>query len=174
MSQWVNSLRPSDAMWRHTSESTLAQVMACYLTAPSHYLNQCGLIINDVQCHSYSGQEMPQPSITKICLKITCLKFHSNFPGANELKQKRHNSIANTVELHLFCIIEAFDIPCLQSLILTFLPSQEARRPDAAEHGSHGGVTALPQSHEGGSLFLQYATQTRTLHCTHRLHAAGR
>ena len=31
------------------------------------------------------SQEMPQPSITKICLKITCLKFHSNFPGANEL-----------------------------------------------------------------------------------------
>ena len=28
---------------------------------------------------------MSQPSITKICLKITCLKFHSNFPGANEL-----------------------------------------------------------------------------------------
>ena len=30
------------------------------------------------------SQEMPQPSITKICLKITCLKFHSNFPGAIE------------------------------------------------------------------------------------------
>ena len=28
---------------------------------------------------------MPQPSVTKICLKITCIKFHSNFPGANEL-----------------------------------------------------------------------------------------
>ena len=28
---------------------------------------------------------MPQPSITEICLKITCLNFHSNFPGANEL-----------------------------------------------------------------------------------------
>ena len=28
---------------------------------------------------------MLQPSITKICLKITCLKFHSNFRGANEL-----------------------------------------------------------------------------------------
>ena len=28
------------------------------------------------------SQEMPQPSI---CLKITYLKFHSNFPGANEL-----------------------------------------------------------------------------------------
>ena len=29
-------------------------------------------------------QKMHQPSITKICFKITCLKFHSNFPGANE------------------------------------------------------------------------------------------
>ena len=29
---------------------------------------------------------MPQSSITKIYLKITCLKFHSNFPGANELR----------------------------------------------------------------------------------------
>ena len=39
----LNSLRPSDAIWRHTSGSTLAQVMACCLTAPSHYLNQCWL-----------------------------------------------------------------------------------------------------------------------------------
>ena len=31
------------------------------------------------------SQEMPLPSITKICLKIWCLKFNSNFPGANEL-----------------------------------------------------------------------------------------
>ena len=30
--------------------------------------------------------EMPQSSVTKIYLKITCLKFHSNFPGANALK----------------------------------------------------------------------------------------
>ena len=29
---------------------------------------------------------MRQPSITKIRLKITYLKFHSNFPGANELR----------------------------------------------------------------------------------------
>ena len=36
----VNSLWPSDAIWRHGSASTLVQVMACCLTAPSHYLNQ--------------------------------------------------------------------------------------------------------------------------------------
>ena len=46
--QWVNSLRPSDTIWRHRSGSTLAQVMACCLTAPSHYLNQWWLIINKV------------------------------------------------------------------------------------------------------------------------------
>ena len=31
------------------------------------------------------SQEMPQPSTAKIHLNITYLKFHSNFPGANEL-----------------------------------------------------------------------------------------
>ena len=51
--QYVNSLWPSDAIWWHRSGSTLAQVMACCLTAPSHYLNQCWLIINEVQWHSY-------------------------------------------------------------------------------------------------------------------------
>ena len=43
-----NSLRPSDAIWRHRSGSTLAQVMACCLTAPSHYPNQSWLIISKV------------------------------------------------------------------------------------------------------------------------------
>ena len=36
------------------------------------------------------SQEMSQPSITKICLKITCLKFHSNFSRANELTTFSH------------------------------------------------------------------------------------
>ena len=35
-----------------------------------------------------SGQfhEMLQPSITKICLEIACLKFHSNLPGGQWVK----------------------------------------------------------------------------------------
>ena len=52
MLQWVNSLRPSDAIWRQWSWTTLAQVMACCLTAPSHYLNQCWLIIRGVLLHT--------------------------------------------------------------------------------------------------------------------------
>ena len=39
---------------------------------------------SDIHIRAIS-QEMPQSSITKICLKITNLKFHWNFPGANEL-----------------------------------------------------------------------------------------
>ena len=35
---------------------------------------------SDIHIRAIS-QEMPQPSVTKICLKITFLKFHSNFPG---------------------------------------------------------------------------------------------
>ena len=47
-----NSLGPSDAIWRWRSWSTLVRVMACCLTTPSHYLNQCCLIISKVLWHS--------------------------------------------------------------------------------------------------------------------------
>ena len=50
-----NSLRPSDAIWRQRTESTLANVMACCLMAPSHYLNQCWLIISEVLWYSPEG-----------------------------------------------------------------------------------------------------------------------
>ena len=53
----INSLWPSGGIWWHTSGPTLAQVMACSLTvtAPSHYLNQCRLLNNEVQWHSTEG-----------------------------------------------------------------------------------------------------------------------
>ena len=50
---YFNSLGPSDAIWRQRSGTTLAQVMACCLAAPCHYLNQYWLIISEVQWHSY-------------------------------------------------------------------------------------------------------------------------
>ena len=87
---YINSLSPSDAIWWQWSWTTLAQVMACCLMAPSHYLNQCWRIISEVYWHSGNqlmtiSQEMPQPSITKISLKNTYQKFHSNLPGGTEL-----------------------------------------------------------------------------------------
>ena len=58
--QWVNSLWPSEVIWQKRSWSILAQVMACCLTAPSHCLNQCWLIISKVERHSSkaSSQEI--------------------------------------------------------------------------------------------------------------------
>ena len=45
---WFNSLRPGDVIWRHWSGLTLA----CCLMAPSHYLDQCLLIISAALWHS--------------------------------------------------------------------------------------------------------------------------
>ena len=87
----VNSLWPSYAIWHHRSGSTLVQVMACCLTAPSHYLNQCWLILSKNQWYS---SEVPQTSITKISLKITYLEFYPNLPGTNELSQPQSAIIA--------------------------------------------------------------------------------
>ena len=41
--KFLNSLRPNHAIWHHRSGSILVQVMACCLTASSHYLNRCWL-----------------------------------------------------------------------------------------------------------------------------------
>ena len=50
-----NSLWPGSTIWWHGTRSTLAQVMAWCLTAPSHYLNQCWLITGEVPWHSSQG-----------------------------------------------------------------------------------------------------------------------
>ena len=48
----LNSLWLSDAIWRHTSGSILIPIIACWLKAPSHYLDQCWLLISEVPWHS--------------------------------------------------------------------------------------------------------------------------
>ena len=50
-----NSLWPSNATWRYRTGSTLAQVMACCLTSPRRYLNQCWFIISKVPWHTSEG-----------------------------------------------------------------------------------------------------------------------
>ena len=63
------------------------QVMACCLTAPSHYLNQCWLIISEVMWLHLRAfpREMFKISILDMSLKMTNLRFHSNLPGVSEL-----------------------------------------------------------------------------------------
>ena len=45
------------------------------------------------------AQEIPQPPITKISLKMTCLRFHLNLPGANELTHCAVNKITAAPQL---------------------------------------------------------------------------
>ena len=70
------------------SGSTLAQVMACCLTAPSHHLNLCWLIISSrVLCVIHLraiAQEEFMNFICKLCLDIT-LRIIITFTGVSEL-----------------------------------------------------------------------------------------
>ena len=64
---YIDSLWPSDTIWRHNSGSTLARVMACCLTAPSHYLNWCWLIISKVQWHPSESNFTRDTSVIRQC-----------------------------------------------------------------------------------------------------------
>ena len=81
------SFSTSNTIWRHKSGSTLAQVMACCLTAPSHYLNQCWLVIGKVQWLSSECNftRYTLAIITEISLKTNYIKFCSNLSGADKL-----------------------------------------------------------------------------------------
>ena len=84
---FLNSLWPSDVIRQQGTESTLAQIMACCLTAPSHYLNQCWLMISEVLWHS------PDSIFKENTSDVYCwnefvveMRLYSNPPVANELK----------------------------------------------------------------------------------------
>ena len=79
---------PSDAIWWHRSRLSLAQVMACCLTAPSHYLDQCWLIINEAHWHLAEGnftEIVPDISVTTKCLIVAYLKMLLYLPEVSEL-----------------------------------------------------------------------------------------
>ena len=50
---------------------------------------------------------MPQPSITKIHLKITYSKIHLNLPGANELIKIQKKSFTKNVYENIVCKVAA-------------------------------------------------------------------
>ena len=80
----MNSLWPGDVIWRHVTRSTLDQVMACCLTAPSHYLNQCWLTIGEAPWHSSQDIILIRCEDTNQQNKIENCNFKWH-PGHNEL-----------------------------------------------------------------------------------------
>ena len=69
----VNSLWPSVTIWLYRSGSTMAHIMTCCLTAPSHYTNQCWLIISGALWHS------PESNFTKSAQDINKKHFKNKF-----------------------------------------------------------------------------------------------
>ena len=82
-------------IWQQRSRSTLAQVMVCFAwrhqTITWTNVDWSSVESSDIHIRAIS-LKMPQP-ITKICLKITCLKFHSSFPGFNKLRHLQSSKL---------------------------------------------------------------------------------
>ena len=68
----------------HLPGSTLAQVMACCLTARSHYLNHCWFIISKVPWYLSEGIIWKRQSVKKDW-NLHLLKSHPDLPGNSEL-----------------------------------------------------------------------------------------
>ena len=115
---------PADAIWRQRSGSILAHVMACCLMTPSHYLNQCWLIISEA---GFELKPSPSPKYTRfskgthICLMKSLiimfpmcpiwfqdpiLKMLSSNPGDRSpvtfILEQFHKRCLNNQSLNLF------------------------------------------------------------------------
>ena len=86
----INWLWPSDTIqYDDIDISTLAQVVACCLTATHHCLNECWLIINEACWHlaGHDSQKLFSISFTTICLKITYFKIPLHLQGTKVLNE---------------------------------------------------------------------------------------
>ena len=70
LNNMINPLWSADTIRWQRSRSTLVQVMACCLVAPSHYLNQCWLLVSDVLCHS------PESNFTVLRLQFCIISLN--------------------------------------------------------------------------------------------------
>ena len=89
---WPVSLWHCDGLWWHRSGSNFFKVMACCLTAPRHYLNQCWRIINQFVITSISsifGQSLTIPSWSNVTTcKPSCLKFKKKYVSPRKINEK--------------------------------------------------------------------------------------
>ena len=95
---------PSDAKWRQGSRSTLVQVMACCLTAPSHYLNQCWHIIikvHDIHLRAISLEISQSP---KLAWKLFFSDFIEISQGPMSQSTLNFFNIWVSCDMTRFCI----------------------------------------------------------------------
>ena len=98
----VNSLRSSDAILRQIYGSTLAQVMAWCLTAPSHYLNQCWFIISKVQWHSFIWGQSHKRYLSYQSIKLHWKLFIKDFIEISHICHRPGPSLVGKGACRLF------------------------------------------------------------------------
>ena len=87
---------PSDTLWWHRSGSTLDQVMACCLTEPSHYLNQCWIVVNGIQWQAReSNFTVSAKSITSIINYTFTKLINSKLLTTHQWRFSFQNKIKN-------------------------------------------------------------------------------
>ena len=101
-----NSLGPSDAIWRWGSWSTLVQVMACCLTAPSHYQNQCWLVNRVLLCYSLKDNSAGNVHESNHCNTYENYTFEINatYPRGQWVKITATSPIGQWVYVLLQCL----------------------------------------------------------------------
>ena len=105
----LNSLWPSDTIWWQRCGSTLAQVMASCLTAPSHYLNHNNMLIS----YSWYNNEMVQIQMENMPKKYNT---HASYKSSTQSDEGTYSLVLQTI-----CI---FDITVQQYLITCNFPNQ--------------------------------------------------
>ena len=93
-----NSLWPCDAIWQYKSGSTLVQVMACCLTAPSHYQGQCWFIIIEAPWHFTLN------NFTETALDIVYYNVFENYISENIAASPRSQWIKYEVFFHTWSV----------------------------------------------------------------------
>ena len=121
----VNSLWPSDAIWHQGSGSTLAHVMASCRMAPSHYLNQCWLIIIKVQWHSSEGSLTKDASA--ISLKNDWWKIPFQSPRGQWVNSLAFGRFINNFKSMIFkFILQKSSLGALCEIVLRWMPQNHS------------------------------------------------
>ena len=125
---YLNSLKPSDALWhwRHWSTLVKLHVMACCLMVPSHYLNQYWLITTEV-LRWYSPGCSFTGNVQDIYLPLICIwkLLIKNIPGDDGLIVLFHKSQCALRYVDLMSKIQNTSSQCSLATWLTVTANEQ-------------------------------------------------
>ena len=117
----LSKMKCVNVIWWYRSGSTLAQVMACCLTAPSHYLNQCWFLMSEVLWHSCEGNFVVNTRSTdkwnEFKKKIVFPELPEHRPGVNEFTASE-----KCYKTHISILMSCFVTTSMMQPLMTMQP----------------------------------------------------